>query len=108
VPTCRNTCGVLVTPALVGDFTVLEKLGSGAFGDVYRAEDKITGQDVALKVIKRRGAQPGELDLVRVEVDAMKRVMGDPHCVRIEAAFQDRHHLYLALVSDHTSCGWFV
>ncbi|KAJ8594758.1 kinase-like protein, partial [Rhizopogon salebrosus TDB-379] len=79
------------------DFTVLEKLGSGAFGDVYRAEDRITGQDVALKVIKRRGAQPGELDLVRVEVDAMKRVMGDPHCVRIEAAFQDRHHLYLAL-----------
>jgi serine/threonine protein kinase len=107
VPACRNTCGVLITPALVGDFTVLGRLGSGAFGDVYRAEDRITGQDAALKVIKRRGAQPGALNLVRVEMDAMQRVTGDPHCVQIKAAFQDRHHLYLALVSDQTSCSWF-
>jgi serine/threonine protein kinase len=59
------------------NFTVCVRLGAGAFSVVYRAEDRITSQAMALKVIKKCGTQTGEIDVVRVEVDAMKWVMGD-------------------------------
>jgi len=50
---------------------------------------------------------PGEPHLVRVEVDAMKRVMVALIVSKIMASFHVRHHLCLALVSDHPSCDWF-
>jgi serine/threonine protein kinase len=53
------------------------RLGAGAFSVVYRAEDRITSQAMALKVIKKCSTQPGGIDVVRVEMDAMKQVMGD-------------------------------
>jgi hypothetical protein len=44
-------------PAKIGRFEVRAHLGSGAFGDVYRAYDPQLDRDVAIKV-----AKPGTLD----------------------------------------------
>ena len=46
-----------VLPAMIGRFQLRIKLGSGAFGDVYRAHDPQLDREVALKV-----AKPGTLD----------------------------------------------
>ncbi|OAX43751.1 kinase-like protein [Rhizopogon vinicolor AM-OR11-026] len=78
----------------LSDFIVRAKLGAGTFGVVYRVEDKITSHIMALKVIKKHGET---FKQCRVELDAMKRLMGDPHCVQVEAGFQDEQCLYLAL-----------
>ena len=44
-------------PAGLSDrFDVLEHLGSGAFGDVYRVFDRTTGSIVALKVLREAGS----------------------------------------------------
>jgi serine/threonine protein kinase len=43
-------------PAAIGRFVVTQRLGSGAFGTVYRATDPLLGREVALKV-----PQPGLL-----------------------------------------------
>ncbi|KAG0699071.1 kinase-like domain-containing protein [Suillus ampliporus] len=79
------------------DFIIHARLGAGANGVVYRVEDKITNKTMALKVIKRRGAALCDLQQFRVELDALKRVMGDRHCMQVEAGFQDEQCLYLAL-----------
>jgi serine/threonine protein kinase len=116
VPFCKNASGPIVHNTLttkrykprfpfknetsLSDFIVRGKLGAGAFGVVYRVEDKVTNQTMALKVMKKHGADDSDLEHSLAELDAMKRLMGDRHCMQLEAGFQDEQCLYLALVSD--------
>jgi len=54
---------------LIGHYRVLEKIGSGAMGEVFRARDERLGRDVAIKVI--RPASSGNPDhLRRFELEA--------------------------------------
>ncbi len=56
-PTTSDTASFPALPATIGRFRVRGKLGTGAFGDVYRAHDPQLDREVALKV-----AKPGTLD----------------------------------------------
>ena len=38
-------------PSQVGKFKIVDKLGAGAMGEVYRAHDSVLGRDVAIKVL---------------------------------------------------------
>jgi Tol biopolymer transport system component len=56
-------------PARIGDYDVIDVLGAGAMGEVYRARDARLGRDVAIKVL--RGPTGGDPDrLARFEREA--------------------------------------
>lgn len=41
------------------NFEYLERIGEGTFGEVYRARDLRTGQDVAIKRVRLRDVESG-------------------------------------------------
>src|SRR6202051_2595077 len=56
---------------LLGHYRVLEKIGSGAMGEVSRARDERLGRDVALKLIRpASSANPDHLRRFELEARA--------------------------------------
>src|SRR5882757_981522 len=54
---------------LVGHYRVLEKIGAGGMGEVFRARDERLGRDVALKLIRPASSDNAD-HLRRFELEA--------------------------------------
>jgi eukaryotic-like serine/threonine-protein kinase len=79
-----------MTGRVIGHYRVLEKIGSGAMGEVFRARDERLGRDVALKLI--RPASSGNPDhLRRFELEARAAAaLNHPNIVAIyDVGFSD-------------------
>jgi WD40 repeat protein len=60
-----------MTGQVIGHYRVLEKIGSGAMGEVFRARDERLGRDVALKLIRpASSANPDHLRRFELEARA--------------------------------------
>ncbi|HTF44937.1 MAG TPA: protein kinase, partial [Terriglobales bacterium] len=67
----------------LGHYRVLEQIGSGGMGEVYRATDDRLGRDVALKVLKPSLAQDRDR-LRRFELEARSAaLLNHPNIVAI-------------------------
>src|SRR6476660_8468100 len=58
----------------IGAYRVLEEIGSGGMGTVYRAADVRLGREVALKFIRDDGAAPEYVDRFRREARAASAI----------------------------------
>lgn len=67
-------------PGVVGGYRLLDKIGEGGMGVVYRAEETATGQRVAVKMVS--GLVPRLLGAMRSEIAALQ-MMRHPGVVRI-------------------------
>ena len=88
--TCHS-CGQLVSfarednersNATIGRFQLLQRVGSGSFGVVWKAWDTQLGRDVALKIPIRGRQSPAELNKIYREARAVARLEHE-HIVRI-------------------------
>jgi serine/threonine protein kinase len=67
----------------VSHYAILDLLGTGGMGEVYRARDEMLKRDVAVKVVRRQdGAHPDGRRLLAHEARALSRV-NHPHIASI-------------------------
>jgi len=76
------------------------ELGKGAFGTVFAAESRETGEQVAVKVMDRSKMSQADLDGLETEV-AIMRELTHPHIVRLYDAFVENPCTYLVLELVH-------
>jgi hypothetical protein len=87
------------TPVL-GDYQLLEKIGAGGMGEVYRAEHKMMHRQVALKILpKSLSANQNLVDRFYAEIRAVARLM-HPNIVTAFDAGQAEgiHYLVMELI----------
>ena len=88
----------------LGPFEILDRLGAGAMGDVYRARDTTLGRDVAIKVLPEVFVRDEE-QLARFEREArVLASLNHPNIASIHELRQDgdTRFLVLELVAGHT------
>ena len=66
----------------LGDYELLELIGSGGFGEVYRARTTGDNREVAVKVVRSAGAGRHELHRFKQEAKTL-RLLNHPHIVTI-------------------------
>jgi tetratricopeptide (TPR) repeat protein len=70
-------------PRRIGDYEIMEKIGEGGMGVVYRARQVSLGRIVAIKMI-RSGQAPGKTDLARFGNEARAgATLHHPHIVAV-------------------------
>jgi serine/threonine protein kinase len=84
-------------PTLAGKYLVRESIGKGAFGHVYRALDRSSGREVALKLVQSRHAfSPNVAARFLREARALQ-TLDHPGVVRIFELIQEKHAMGLAM-----------
>ena len=58
----------------MSDYHILELIGEGSFGKVYKARRKYTGHIVAMKFISKKGKSEKELKNLRAELEIMTKL----------------------------------
>ena len=86
-----------------GHLLLIEKIGEGSFGEVYRARDPWLDREVALKLLKFRGQGDTPRSNVLREAQALARVR-HPNVVMVHGAavHEDRVGLWMELVRGQT------
>jgi eukaryotic-like serine/threonine-protein kinase len=84
-----------MTGQVIGHYRVLEKIGSGAMGEVFRARDERLGRDVALKLIRpASSANPDHLRRFELEARAAA-ALNHPNIVAIYDVGLDQGSPYI-------------
>ncbi|KAK4534673.1 hypothetical protein CDCA_CDCA02G0698 [Cyanidium caldarium] len=78
------------------DYEMGSKLGEGAFAVVYNANDKVTGEEVAVKVIKKPDLEGGDALLLSREIEIMMAVQ-HPNCVTTYDIYDSPDALYIVM-----------
>lgn len=88
---------------------VVERIGSGSFGDVFRAYDPALQRDVALKLAKKNGSHTGVQQLAASEARSMARLR-HPHILAVHGVDTDdgRVGIWADLLQGETLETWLA
>lgn len=88
------------TPLTWGTLTIVEKIGRGTFGDVYRAHDRRLNRTVALKLLRRKD----RLESAVIDEGQVMARVRHPNVVTVYGAerIEGRVGLWMQFVDGHT------
>lgn len=73
------------------------QLGSGSFSVVHEAVSKQSTEEVAVKVVDRRGLHPADAVALQDEIVALKEVVSCPHIVELYEVFEEPDTTFLVM-----------
>jgi len=79
------------------DFEILELIGEGSFGRVFKAKKKDNGQILALKVMRKQYLIANHQIKYAVSEAAIMKTLNHPYLMKLIYAFQTPSNLYMAL-----------
>ncbi|CAK4076528.1 unnamed protein product [Aphanomyces euteiches] len=82
--------------AVVGDYVVTARIGSGSFAIVYKGYHKITNVPVAVKAINKTKLNPKLLENLESEISIMRQI-NHPNIVKLYEIKKTDKHIYLML-----------
>ncbi|KAG8171467.1 hypothetical protein JTE90_000035 [Oedothorax gibbosus] len=85
-------------------FQILDKLGSGSFGDVFKVKCKEDGKLYAVKRAKEKFAGIADRQRKLQEVQKHEQLPSHPNCVKFYKAWEERQHLYIQTELCSKSC----
>lgn len=86
------------TPSSIKDFDIIKPISKGAFGAVFLAKKKTTGDYYAIKVLKKADMiAKNQITNVKAERRIMMRQAESPFVVKLYYTFQSKDNLYLVM-----------
>ena len=79
---------------MLQDYDLLNQIGEGSFGRVYKARYKYTGSLVAIKFINKTGQSEDDLESLRREI-ALLRKVNHPNIMRIHDVIENGTNFYI-------------
>lgn len=76
------------------NYVVIEKIGEGSFGKVYKGRRKYTGQIVAIKFINKKGKSKKDLKNLRQEIDIL-RELNHPNIILMLDFFETKNEFVI-------------
>ena len=77
------------------NYELKEVLGNGAFSEVRKAVDKLTGNQVAIKIIEKAKCADKQ-DMIHSEVEILKKIK-HPNIISLIEMMETETHLYLVM-----------
>lgn len=87
-------------PHILKKYEILQKLGKGAYGVVWKAIDKDSRQTIALKKVFDAFQNATDAQRTYREVMFLKELKGHPNIVNLDAIIRAGNHKDLYLVFD--------
>ena len=90
LPPEGKTTPMLRSNSSAEDYHVLERIGEGSFGKVYKGRRRYTGQIVALKFVSKKGKSKKEIRNLRQEISIL-RSLNHPNIILMFDCFETDH-----------------
>lgn len=86
------------TPTSIKDFEIIKPISKGAFGSVFLAKKKVTGDYFAIKVLKKADMiAKNQITNVKAERMILMRQAESPFVAKLYFTFQSKENLYLVM-----------